>query len=348
MPATIRCEGTVMSKSRIPHKLLQAAAAGLSAGGAVLAAQSRERKLRGLDEKKYSPPGAIVNVNGRKMHVRTVGSGANTVVMMPGLGTDGPCLDFYPLAELFASRGMRAIIPEPFGYGFSDDTNEPRSALNIINEIRCALAAVSIDPPYCLLGHSVSGFYIRIWAHKYPDEVSALIAEDISLPEQIDEEGIMNVVLDLEFQLAPAIRFLDSLGMSRAVGSLQRRFSCRDGSHDKGEASGKDQEVLQYLARRQLFSKAICGEYRHFRENAAATEAAGLPDQPILVLVATGKGSASQLKFKNGFSWLDAHHKLAEKAKYGRAVEIPGAHYLHASHAELIADETADFLGTYL
>ena len=61
-----------------------------------------------------TPYGELVPVDGKQMNVVVSGSGDETIVLLPGLGTAAPGLDFEPLiAELDDTH--RVIAVEPFG-----------------------------------------------------------------------------------------------------------------------------------------------------------------------------------------------------------------------------------------
>ncbi|HLT55874.1 MAG TPA: alpha/beta hydrolase [Bacillota bacterium] len=95
---------------------------------------------------KYLPMGELVEVDGKDMHVYIKGDGDQTIVLLSGLGTAAPVLDYYPLIEELA-KDNRVVLVEPFGYGWSDMTNKERSAENIVAELRTALQKMNIEPP---------------------------------------------------------------------------------------------------------------------------------------------------------------------------------------------------------
>lgn len=67
------------------------------------------------------------------------------------------------------------MVLEYFGYGLSDITSDERSNELMIEEIRCVLTELKIEPPYILMPHSMSGLYSIYYANKYPSEISAII-----------------------------------------------------------------------------------------------------------------------------------------------------------------------------
>ncbi|MCL2620468.1 MAG: alpha/beta hydrolase [Defluviitaleaceae bacterium] len=123
--------------------------------------------------------GQMVNVNGKNMHLRVMGSGGKTVVLMPGWGLPLPTLDFAPLMRDLAEHHTVCTI-EFFGYGYSDPIDRPHTNENYMNEIREALTFAGLKPPYVLMPHSCAGVYCEYYATKHPDEVEALILIDTS------------------------------------------------------------------------------------------------------------------------------------------------------------------------
>jgi hypothetical protein len=111
----------------------------------------------GRERVHYPPPGMMVEVRGKRMHVYSVGQGRANIVLLSGLGSPGPALDFGPLVDALKGS-FRVSVVEYFGYGWSDQTDLPRTNRNIVEETRRALTGAGIAPPYVLVPHSLSGF----------------------------------------------------------------------------------------------------------------------------------------------------------------------------------------------
>lgn len=297
-----------------------------------------EQKKRKKAAQAFPCPGVLVDVGGRKMHVHVVGEGPRTVVMLPGLGTSSPDIDFRPLTRRL--EGYRVAIPEPLGYGWSDDTPEPRDADRIIDEIRTGLRAAGVEPPYLLLGHSVAGLYLRRWACRYPDEAEGLILDDPSLPEQAEEAEMMQGLPDHGRALT-LLRVASALNRF-GLGRIWTRLS--EPGYTVFRAGGDMAALPAVLAQaaEKWNDRAVLGEYVAFRANAKAAGEA-FPRCPILMFVANGPASCGAMTFKSGFSWVDAHRKTAERAVRGRCVVLPGGHYLHWMFPDRMAEEIRAF-----
>ena len=138
--------------------------------------------MRVYEQKKYPALGQLVEVDGKNMNVYTKGDGENTIVLLSGLGTAAPVLDFEPLLNELA-KDHKVVVVESFGYGWSDITEKERTVENIVEEIRTALKKANIEGPYILMPHSISGIYSMYYANKYPKEVKAIIGNDPTFPK---------------------------------------------------------------------------------------------------------------------------------------------------------------------
>jgi pimeloyl-ACP methyl ester carboxylesterase len=61
-----------------------------------------------------------------------------------------------------------------------------------VSELHAILQAASIPPPYLLVGHSIGGTYMELYARMYPHEVAGIVLVDARHPEfdrRCEEEG---------------------------------------------------------------------------------------------------------------------------------------------------------------
>ncbi len=77
------------------------------------------------------------------------------------------------------------------GYGNSDPVSTPRDGSHIVEELRTLLHSKDLKPPYILVGHSLGGLYLQLFARRYSAEISALILVDSTHPQQLDGEGAL-------------------------------------------------------------------------------------------------------------------------------------------------------------
>lgn len=103
------------------------------------------------------------------------GTGSPTVVFESGLGqgkrTWAPV--FNAVAEL-----TRAVAYDRAGYGQSERSAASRDGLQIVLELRDMLRTENLAPPYVLVGHSLGGTMVKLFAKTFPDEVCGVVLVD--------------------------------------------------------------------------------------------------------------------------------------------------------------------------
>ncbi|WP_223845486.1 alpha/beta hydrolase [Flavobacterium selenitireducens] len=136
-----------------------------------------------------------VSVNGKMMGFKTVNienrkNGAPILVFESGLGggTFDPVLPFLP-------PDIASFQYERNGIGQSEPDSTIISDSRLVERLHSLLSALAIKPPYLLVGHSIGGPYIRLFASKYPEEVCGLVFSDptdFMLSDEEDENAKRN------------------------------------------------------------------------------------------------------------------------------------------------------------
>jgi hypothetical protein len=76
------------------------------------------------DQRKYPPPGILVNVNGHKMHIYCMGAGSPTIILDHVGG--GSSVDWSLIQPKLAER-TRVCAYDRAGFGWSDYNPAPRT-----------------------------------------------------------------------------------------------------------------------------------------------------------------------------------------------------------------------------
>lgn len=71
------------------------------------------------------------------------------------------------------------------GYANSAPATTPRDGATIVEELRATLKHKGLKPPYVLVGHSLGGLYMQLFARRYPQEVKGLVLVDSLYPRVI-------------------------------------------------------------------------------------------------------------------------------------------------------------------
>jgi pimeloyl-ACP methyl ester carboxylesterase len=125
---------------------------------------------------EISPPGLLVDIGGRRLHVLAVGHGGPTVVFESGGGGGSAVQDLVVRRQV--SAFARAIIYDRAGLGWSDPPPPGRSFLERAGDLHAVLEATGEAPPYIIVGGSFGGLTARAFSLRYPDEVAGMVLLD--------------------------------------------------------------------------------------------------------------------------------------------------------------------------
>ena len=143
--------------------------------GLMLLGTIYESVAEASDAKAYPPPGQLVDVGGYRLHINCTGSGSPTVVIESGWGDSS---SGWAWVQPEVAKTTRVCTYDRAGMGWSESSPEPRTAREYAKELHTLLAKANEPGPYVLVGHSMGGFTILVYAHDYPDKVSGLILVD--------------------------------------------------------------------------------------------------------------------------------------------------------------------------
>jgi pimeloyl-ACP methyl ester carboxylesterase len=121
------------------------------------------------------PIGHVVDVAGRKLFLHHAGTGRPVTVFLAGAGMFG--LGYLNVQQQ-AAELTTSVVYDRGGTGWSDDLALPRSARDVVEELRSLLWAAGLPGPYLLVAHSLGGLYARRYAQLHPGEVAGLLMLD--------------------------------------------------------------------------------------------------------------------------------------------------------------------------
>ena len=135
-----------------------------------------------IDEYRYPAPGEMVDVGGYSLHLYCTGEGggAPTVVMDSGAG--GGMLD-WQLVQPEVAGFARVCTYDRGGAGWSKPGAQPRTSQQFVEELHTLLGNAGVQGPYVLVGHSLGGTNMQLYASQYPDEVAGMVLVDSALED---------------------------------------------------------------------------------------------------------------------------------------------------------------------
>lgn len=276
-----------------------------------------------FEQKHLTAPGKLVDVNGYKIHVYTEGSraeGAPVAVLLSGSGTAAPVYDFKPLYSQLSDDCAIAVV-EKAGYGYSDIADVPRDVRSMVEEVRAALSAAQVPPPYVLVPHSMSGLEALYWAQQFPEEVAGIVGLDMATPESYEKMD-----LDKTLSRMKLLRFTVQLGLVRLPGVYPLN------TEGLTEAETAQLRMLSY---RNALDLDMMRESQCVAENARAVKDGATPACPIRMFASDGG--------EIGDFWREEQAAFAERAGASLTF-LDGGHYLHYENSGRLAAEIKDFL----
>ena len=267
-----------------------------------------------------TPYGKLVDIGGKHINVVERGEGAETIVLLPGLGTSAPALDFAPLIDALGDS-HRVIAVEPLGTGLSDQADTPRTADNIAREVHSALQRLGVDR-YVLMGHSIAGIYALHYSTLYPEELVAFVGIDSSVPGQPGWD-----------EPVPP----DGLVALRDLGILRLLAATSGDAYAGMPYDEESKEQMRLLTTRNSTAPTMIDEMNHSVANFSAVDGLSFPASlPVLLFVANGDTETP--------GWLALHEQQASVSVHGSVIPLDGEHYLHHTRSAEISTSTAAFL----
>lgn len=148
-----------------------------SASSTVLAPTPMPSGLTGLMSGK-------VDVGGYKLYYQCIGQGSPTIILEaggPGDSTD------WELVMLYYRETTRICAYDRANLGYSDEAPKPRTYLDMTRDLHALLVNASVEGPYILVGHSMGGMLVRLYADQYPEDVVGLVLVDSAHPDMGDQ-----------------------------------------------------------------------------------------------------------------------------------------------------------------
>jgi pimeloyl-ACP methyl ester carboxylesterase len=296
--------------------------------GAVLQALCTRR-----DRLRFPPPGRIVD--GR--HVREVGSRGPAVAFEAGIAASS---SNWHTVQAELAWSARTVSYDRPGFGWSAPRRAPWSLETLTDDLHGLLRAIDVPRPLVLTGHSFGTYIVRVYAHRFPEDVRGLVLVDPVTPEEWMNPGWRDRTrLRRAVFFAHVASALARVGLVRlGLWALLRRGGGNAGpvlglSPDMrriaGEMAKLPPDLVPVLRARWSEARFFTGMAAYIRSlPACAAEAARHPIPAGLpVTVLSGAHQPPEL--------LAAHKALAT-----RHVVVDGSgHWIHLDRPDLVADE---------
>jgi len=129
------------------------------------------------DFRRFPPPGRIVDVDGRAMHLFCQGEGDGpTIVIEQGAGS--PSIFWWPVQRALA-KAARVCTYDRCGYLWSAALGKGRSITARVEDLRALLMNSGLPGPFVLVAHSYGGLLLGQLARRYPELIAGVVFVDV-------------------------------------------------------------------------------------------------------------------------------------------------------------------------
>jgi pimeloyl-ACP methyl ester carboxylesterase len=312
-------------------------ALGVSLGALALVSTGYQLWSEARDRRRYAPPGRLVDVGGRRMHIRCAGEGTPPVVIVPSLGAYS--VAWAAVQDALSAHTTVCVYDRP-GLGWSDPAPGWPTATGMARDLHGLLEAAGIAPPFVLAGHSIGGLVTRVFTHMYPGEVAGLALVDSSHPEQ---EGRLAPAWPQDYRggklMEAGLAFAQPLGLRRMLRTI------REGApEDAREAFALSSRKRRAGVKELLTINAVCRQTGRL--------AGDLGDLPLAVISSSERDpqypdgtrmQRARSRFYRG--WIQLQRELATlSTDTVHVVAAHSGHHLNRDDPDLVVKTIAELV----
>jgi pimeloyl-ACP methyl ester carboxylesterase len=317
--------------------------------------------------KNYAHAQQRVDVGqGRHMNLYCQGQGDITVVFDSG-GSDWSST--WALVQPAVAARTRACSYDRAGLGYSDASGREATPANIVEDLHTLLDRAGIPGKRLLVGHSLGGFNMKLYAATYPDEVAGMVlidpAEDRiwrrvgkALEPRFGEKLVAESEADDLQSIAGANAHFAECVKAAEAGALAPSTPmygrCTDPPRPPlGPEILAERIVLQ---QRVAYQRAQASELRHsvYVPDAAANaryadlfdKPQAFGDLPLVVLSSSMFDMSPPFGELNYAVWTALHGQTAALSSRGARRMVPGSrHNVQIDKPQAIVDAVGEVLG---
>jgi pimeloyl-ACP methyl ester carboxylesterase len=303
-----------------------------------------------IDDRKFPAPGRLVKIDGAEMHVVQMGQGLPPVVLEAGIAAS--TLN-WSLLQPELAQSAATYSYDRAGFGWSRGKDVSCSLARIANDLHAMLAALKVQQPYILVGHSFGGFIVREYAQRYADELAGLVMLDPLTPEEyLNPDSAQRWKLRGGIWFSRAGAALASVGVIRASLWLLKRGRRRGPraalaafgpeatktvNRILGELLKLPPETVELIRARWCkpdYFLTMAGYIKSLPRCSAEVHGRNVPAEIPVTVISGAHQKAERLR---------EHAAIAAQSRYGRhLIADKGAHWVHLDAPELVLQAVRD------
>lgn len=296
---------------RIPAGLLLALLLYIAFGGAMAAVSSNPLR------------GRMVDIGGRALHLVCAGpKDSRRPTVWLESGAFGIAADWAEVQRQLAERDMRSCAYDRAGLGQSDPGPAPRDSRAIVADLEGLIERSGERGPFILVGHSMAGLHVRLYAVTHPDQVAGVVLVDATTAEATDF-GALRMFVERFGQVSRLAASAASWGLLRPIAPLT------------GDGIGLPPDAAR--AKRAAFgsgssNRAAADEVTLWMTDAAQVREAGPfdPAWPVAVVTAGPARGRSAWKTAQAAPARASRHPYVANVEAAGHASLLGRRFAHA------------------
>jgi len=302
-----------------------------------------------VDDVAYENPQRLVTIgSGQRLNIYCTGRGSPTVVFDSGLGEKTAN---WGLIQPAVAKRTRACSYDRAGLGFSDPPNRSSTSANMVDDLHRLLQAARIRSPFILVGHSLGGMNIKLYAETYLSEVSGLVFVDPSHEDL--GKGAWEIDPESQKTYAPYMealhRCLEANPKDFVAGSeLVKNCGPFQDSHYSAAINAIEMERGKQHGRLQA---RISEQENVWFTSADQVRAAYRPLGTIPIIVLTheafprGPAETQEQRDAKNKLWLNLHEQIAAMSTRGKRITVEkSGHYIQLEQPQIVIDSIFEVL----
>ena len=281
------------------------------------------------DQRQHPMPGILVDVGGYRLHINCIGQGSPTVILDAGLGDSfHSWRKVQPQIAVFT----QVCSYDRAGLGYSEASPFPRTSRVFAEELRRLLINARLPAPYVLVGHSLGGLNIRIYANQNQSSVAGMVLVDSAHPDQPNRLPAIAELQRSQTREAEKFKLEVLFGIPRFT----------------GHCGSEPVEIALNCTFRS--ARACVGELEGFHESAAQAALTGpFGNIPLSVLSHDPEKLIEEFppddrKNVNDV-WEQLQEELVHLSTAGRQrIAKNSSHYIQLDRPELVVDEVQNIV----
>jgi len=300
----------------------------------------------------FIKPARLLDIgNGRKMNIYCLGHGSPVVIFEAGLGDQ---IRAWATVQPAIAETTRACSYDRAGLGFSNASGRSGTAANAVDDLHRLLAAASIKPPYVLVGHSLGGLYMQLFADRYRSEVAGMVLVDPVSFDQGRRYGLLDPSTTTENTKFVRSLRTDCLPAARhGYAGESKLFKDCVGVPDPHFSKAFNQAFLANHSTAKYMQAAWSEWANVFTVSSDEVRAArrSYGDMPLVVLSRAPfplqPHETMAMRDAKNYLWVELHDDIAALSMRGVNEIVPGTgHYIQFDKPNVVIDAIGHVVDT--